>query len=75
MALREEQEIKDKILALYNAREKFTKIVNDERKKSTELNAAFKMVECVYTEKINALNWVLKLNEEILMEEKKENHA
>ena len=63
MALREEQEIKDKILALYNSREKFTKLVHDERKKSVELEAAFKMVECVYTEKINTLNWVLNQND------------
>lgn len=72
MALREEQEIKDKILALYNSREKFTKLVHDERKKSVELEAAFKMIECVYTEKIEILNWVLKHNEN--KENEKENN-
>lgn len=54
-----EDDIKEILLKLYNSREKFSALVNDERKKSIELESAFYLVEQIYTEKINLLQRVL----------------
>ncbi len=53
------RQIQDKMLDLYESKEKFGKLVTQERKTSEEINVAFSIVEKIYSEKIEMLSWVL----------------
>ena len=57
--MKTEQDIKDKMLELYNSREAFENLTKQEREKTQEMETAFQVVEAIYTEKISLLNWVL----------------
>jgi len=57
--MKAEKEIRLKLLELYQSREKFSELVAEERKKSDELNTAFRDAELAYSEKISMLEWVL----------------
>jgi len=57
--MKAEKEIRLKLLELYQSREKFSELVSEERKKSDELNTAFRHAELMYSEKISMLEWVL----------------
>lgn len=62
--MKTEQEIKDKLLDIYSARDSFNKLTKNERKKSRELIIAFEVVDRLYNEKISILNWVLEKDKE-----------
>lgn len=62
--MRSEQEIKDKLLEIYNSRESFIAKTKKEKYPSKDLQFAFDMAKQVYTEKISILNWILDNDDE-----------
>jgi hypothetical protein len=57
--MKQENEIRLKLLELYQAREEFSRIPKDSQSKKVQVVNANKLVEQVYHEKILMLEWVL----------------